>query len=122
MRQAGERRESRLQQRIRSSGAFVVVAHRGDTFAQSPPPLASANGKGQIQRGAVTRVTPKLSRPLSQAPEEDCRYLRRGWDAGWRGGAAAVTEPAASREGLDLRAVGKYDGGNHLPGTGGRDH
>lgn len=45
MRQSGERRENRVQQRIRRDGAFVFVTHQSDTLALRLPALMSATEK-----------------------------------------------------------------------------
>lgn len=90
-------------------------------------PLTSANGKGRQPLDGIWAVTEGAqsmsSSPLSQGTQEGRRYLHQGLDARQEregGNTAAVREPAASGERLELRAVGKYDRGNHLAGEGRR--
>lgn len=93
------------------------------------PALTSGNGKGHpppdwhlgFDTGdpelLVSSTRPGSTGHLHQGrdPRQDSSGARQR-----RGETAAVGEPAASGERLELHAVGKYDRGNHLAGEGRR--
>lgn len=98
--------------------------HGGDTCARRLPALTSANGKGRRPLDGIWAVTEGAqnmsSSPLSRGTQEGRGYLHQDARRGGGGKMVVVREPAASGERLELRAVGKYDRGNHLAGEGRR--